>query len=122
MAQVNKKVLLVEDEPAIRKILSIKLRVSGYDVIIAQDGEEALRLAGRAAPDIVLLDILLPILNGFQVLEQLRSRSALPVVAFSAKPENAQRAMSLGANDFLSKPFDVDDLLVRIERALDHRK
>ncbi len=122
MAQVNKKVLLVEDEPAIRKILSIKLRVSGYDVIIAQDGEEALRLAGRAAPDIVLLDILLPILDGFQVLEQLRSRSDIPVVAFSAKPENAQRAMSLGANDFLSKPFDVDDVLVTIERALDHRK
>ncbi len=116
------RVLLVDDEAAILKILRIKLRVSGYDVISAPDGEKALELVDAAKPDIMLLDILMPGIDGFQVLKRLRTRSDLPVIVFSARPENAQVALDLGADDFLAKPFDVDDLVKRIYRVLDWRE
>ena len=115
MMNSKSRILLVEDEQAILKILTIRLRVSGYDVITALNGEEGLKLVDSARPDIVLLDIIMPGIDGLQVLEKLRAHSDMPVIAFSARPENAQRAISLGANDFLAKPFDVDDLVKRID-------
>lgn len=118
----KKKILIVDDERAILKVLSIKLRVSGYDVITALGGQEAFDLIDSASPDIMLLDIIMPGIDGFEVLEKLRISSKLPVIVYSARPENVQKAMSLGANDFLSKPFDVDDLVKRIEMLLDHHK
>ncbi len=116
------RVLLVDDEAAILKILRIKLRVSGYDVVAAPNGEKALDLVDSAKPDIVLLDVLMPDMDGFQVLKRLRTRSDLPVIVFSARPENAQQALDLGADDYLGKPFDVDDLVKRIYRILEERK
>ncbi len=120
-AKVTKRVLLVDDERAILKILSIKLRISGYDVITAQGGEEALDLIGSACPDIMLLDVIMPGMDGFEVLQKLRAVSELPVIVLSARPENAQKALSLGANDFLAKPLDVNEMINRIERLLDRR-
>ncbi len=114
----KKKILLVDDEQAILKVLGIKLRISGYDVITASDGQEAFELIDSASPDIMLLDIIMPGVDGFEVLQKLRISSELPVIVFSARPENRQKAISLGANDFLSKPFDVDDLVKRIEMLL----
>jgi len=116
------RILLVDDESAIRKILTIKLRVSGFDVITANDGAEALRLADSEGPDLMLLDVIIPGIDGLRVLEQLRAYSNLPVIVFSARPENASKAMSLGANEFFTKPFDVDDLLKRIDRSLNHKR
>ncbi len=118
--ETRKRILLADDERAILKVLSIKLRISGYEVITAQDGEEALLLIDSAKPDLVLLDIIMPRADGFQVLERLRSYPELPVIALSARPENARKALALGVKDFLTKPFDVDDLVRRIDRILGH--
>jgi len=117
----KKKILLVDDERGILKVLSIKLRVSGYDVVTAAGGQEALELIDSASPDVMLLDVIMPGLDGFGVLEKLRTFSELPVIVFSARPENAQKALSLGANDFIAKPLDVDDMVKRIEMLLDHK-
>ena len=119
-AKVKKRVLLVDDERAILKVLSIKLRISGYDVVTASSGKEALDVISSACPDVMLLDVVMPGMDGFEVLEKLRTSSELPVIVFSARPENAQKALSLGANDFLAKPLDVDDMIKRIEQLLDH--
>ncbi len=116
------KVLVVEDEQAILKILGIKLRVSGYSVITAHDGEEGLQLLDSARPDVLLLDIILPGMNGLELLEELRSRSRLPVIVFSARPENGQEALRLGADNFLAKPFDVDELVKTIDEVLSRRQ
>ncbi len=116
--ETKAKILLVDDEPAILKVLGIKLRVSGYEVITAISGEEALELIESARPDMVLLDIILPGIDGLQVLQKVRPSSDLPIIAFSARSENGPKALSLGASDFLTKPFDVDELVRRIERLL----
>jgi DNA-binding response OmpR family regulator len=118
----KKKILLVDDEKAILNILKIKLRVSGYDIVTATGGQEALDLIDSASPDIMLLDIMMPGIDGFEVLKKMHTISPLPVIAFSAGPENAQKAMSLGANDFIAKPFDVDLLVNKIKVLLDHHK
>ena len=115
----KKKVLLVDDERAILKVLSIKLRISGYDVVTAPGGQEALDLVKSECPDIMLLDVIMPGIDGFGVLEKLRTFSELPVIVFSARPENAQNALTLGANDFMAKPLDVDDMVKRMETLLD---
>ena len=112
--KIRQRVLIVDDERAIVNILNIKLRVSGYDVITALNGKEALAMIETSCPDIMLLDIIMPGMDGFEVLKRLRKDSQLPVIAFSARPENNQEAMSLGANDFLAKPFNIDDMIRRI--------
>jgi DNA-binding response OmpR family regulator len=113
-----KKILIVDDEQAILKFLVIKFKISGYDVATALSGEEALTLLRQAAPDILLLDILMPGMDGFAVLQTLRAYSSLPVIAFSARQENQQKALELGANDFVSKPFNLDDMIKRVSRLL----
>jgi DNA-binding response OmpR family regulator len=118
----KKKILLVDDERGILKVLSIKLRVSGYDVVTAAGGQEALELIDSASPDVMLLDVIMPGVDGFEVLRKLRPTSQLPVIVYSARPSNMQEALRLGANDFLAKPFDVDDLVKRIELLLDHKE
>jgi DNA-binding response OmpR family regulator len=117
----NKKILLVDDEKAILTILNIRLKVMGYDVVNAGDGQEALDMLDSTTPDIMLLDIIMPGINGFEVLRKLRLNSQLPVIVYSARPENRQEALRMGANDFLAKPFDVDYLAKRIELLLDHK-
>jgi len=112
------KILIIDDEEAILKVLSIKLRVSGYGVITAPDGEKGLELAGSKKPDLILLDLVLPKTDGFRVLEKLSGRVKLPIIAFSAYPENALRAISLGVDDFIAKPFDIDVLLNKIGKLL----
>jgi DNA-binding response OmpR family regulator len=112
------KILLVDDERAILKVIGIKLRISGYDVVTAPGGQEALDLVKTESPDIMLLDVIMPGIDGFEVLEELRAFSELPVIVFSARQENAHNALRLGANDFLAKPFNVDDMVKRIEKLL----
>jgi DNA-binding response OmpR family regulator len=120
-AKTRKKVLVVDDERAILKVFSIKLRISGYDVITASNGREALELFKKESPDIMLLDVIMPGLDGFEVLQSLRSFSKVPVIVFSAMPENAQKALNLGADEFLAKPFNVDEIVKKITRLL-HQK
>jgi two-component system KDP operon response regulator KdpE len=119
MEAVKKKVLVVDDEQSLLRILRIKLKVSGYDVITAFNGREALLLVASDHPDIMLLDIIMPDMDGFDVLQNLKPGNKLPVIVFSARPENATKALGMGACDFVSKPFDIDHLVGRIQKVLD---
>jgi DNA-binding response OmpR family regulator len=114
------RVLLVDDEDKILRFLALKLKLFGYDVTTAINGRDAMALVKSINPDILVLDILMPIMDGFEVLEQLRKFSTLPVVVLSAKGDNAERALELGANDFISKPFKPEELVASIEANLDH--
>ena len=115
----KKRILIVDDEPRIGRFLGLKLRLFGYEPITATGGAEALEVVQTQNPDVILLDIVMPGMDGFQVLEKLRTFSKLPVIAFSARSENGPKALELGANDFLTKPFDGDDMVRRVKRILD---
>ncbi len=111
-------VLAVDDDVKILRFLQIGLRLAGYKVVVTTSGEEALRLQGSERPDIMLLDIFMPNMNGFEVLRKLRAASGLPVIALSAHASAAHEALQMGANDFLAKPFMADELTKRIEALL----
>jgi DNA-binding response OmpR family regulator len=111
-------VLVVDDQPKVLKFIEIDLKLRGFEVISTTSGQEAIELVMSAEPDIILLDIIMPEMDGFQVLEELRSFTQLPVIAFSANPGNRDRAMLLGANDFITKPFDPDEVTRKIETML----
>jgi two-component system KDP operon response regulator KdpE len=113
-------VLIVDDERKVLRFMEIDLRFRGFEVITATSGEEAMKLIKSAKPDIMLLDIVMPRMDGFQVLRQLRAFSQLPVVAFSASITNYDEAMRLGANAFISKPFKTDDMVSKINACLSH--
>lgn len=114
------RVLLVDDDDKILRFLALKLKLFGYDLITAANGSEGLDQLKSGKPDVIVLDILMPVMDGFEMLQQLRTFSALPVIVLSAKGDNADRAMELGATDFLAKPFKPDELVDRIEANLDH--
>ena len=120
MSDMKKKrrVLVVDDHPKVLRFVEIDLKLRGFEVVTTTSGKEALELAKSAEPDILLLDIVMPEMDGFEVLEKLRNFTDLPVIAFSASPGNYEGAMSLGANDFMPKPFDADEMARRIKRLL----
>jgi DNA-binding response OmpR family regulator len=111
------QVLIVDDEQRILNFLSSKLRASGYDVITASNGEEALEQMQTQELDLMVLDIMMPKMDGFVTLKQLRSSSSVPVIILSAKGTNVDKVkgLSLGADDYLAKPFSPDELIARIE-------
>jgi DNA-binding response OmpR family regulator len=110
-------VLVVDDEQHILNFLSSKLRASGYEVLTASNGVEALEQVEAQEPDLVVLDILMPKKDGFETLKQLRTFSPVPAIILSAKGTNADKVkgLSLGADDYLAKPFSPDELIARIE-------
>ena len=110
--------LVVDDQPKVLRFIEIDLKLRGFEVICTTSSQEAIELVRSAKPDIMLLDIIMPEMDGCQVLEKLRSFTQLPVIAFSASPGNRDRAMLLGANDFMAKPFDPDEMARRIEAIL----
>ncbi len=105
------RILVVDDEPRILKFVSLSLKACGFDVLVASGGEEALQIAESESPDLMILDIFMPGLDGFGVLQKLRDREQvtgsahLPVIVSSARGSVAEQAIGLGANDFLLKPF-----------------
>jgi len=111
------RVLVVDDEPRILNFLSSKLRVSGYEVLTASNGAEALEQVQAQEPDLVVLDVLMPRMDGFETLKELRAFSSVPVIILSAKGANADKVkgLHLGADDYLAKPFSPDELVARIE-------
>ncbi|MGD0794638.1 MAG: response regulator [Dehalococcoidales bacterium] len=115
----KRRVLVVDDHPKVLKFIAIDLRLRGYDVITVCSGEEALEQVKSAKPDIMLLDIIMPGMDGFEVLRQLRCFSQLPVITFSASASNYNDAIQLGANDFLAKPFQPDEMIKRIQALID---
>ena len=112
-------VLVVDDHPKVLRFIEIDLKLRGYEVITTVSGEEALDLVKSARPDIMLLDVIMPGINGFEVLKQLRDFTRLPVITFSASADNYEDAMLLGASDFVTKPFEPDEMARRIELLLD---
>jgi two-component system KDP operon response regulator KdpE len=108
-------VLVVDNHPKVLRFIEIDLKLRGFEVITTVSGVEALELVKKEKPDIMLLDIIMPVMDGFEVLRQLRSFSQLPVIAFSASPGNRDDAIQLGANDFVAKPFHPDDMAKKIE-------
>jgi two-component system, OmpR family, KDP operon response regulator KdpE len=118
-------ILLVDDEERILTFLKTKLRLLGYDVIVAGDGIEALEQIQAQDPDLVILDVMLPNLDGFSTLKELRTFSSVPVIMLSARGDASDKikGLGLGADDYLPKPFSPDELVARIEavkRRLNH--
>ena len=114
----NPKILLVDDEPAITGNLAPFLERAGFNVGIAADGEEALRQADSFAPDLNILDVLMPKLDGREVLRRLRKAGNwTPIILLTRVGESAERVMALeeGADDYLNKPFDPLELVARIQ-------
>ncbi len=114
------RVLVVEDEPPLARALAITLRVHGYDVEIALDGRTALSAAASRPPDLVVLDLGLPDMEGVHVIEGLRAWSNAPVVVLSARGEQRHKvaALDAGADDYVTKPFGMDELLARVRAGL----
>jgi DNA-binding response OmpR family regulator len=115
------RVLVVDDDVKILRFIGSSLRLAGYDVSTATSGEEALQLVESKKPQIMVLDILMPVMDGFDVLRKLRTVSKVPVITISAHASAAEQALSLGANAFLAKPFRPDELIKKIEALLDHK-
>jgi DNA-binding response OmpR family regulator len=111
------RVLVVDDEPRILKFLEVKLKASGYGVLTANSGAEALEQVEAQEPDLVVLDVLMPKKDGFETLKELRAFSSVPVIILSAKEADTDkiRGLELGADDYLAKPFSPDELVARIE-------
>jgi DNA-binding response OmpR family regulator len=115
------KVLIVDDEPDILLMLRINLEAEGYETALAADGETALRRIGDETPDVIVLDVMMPVMDGWSVLEALSSRRDSPrVIVLSAKTasRDVRRALDLGAAEYLTKPFEPEGLLATVERVL----
>ena len=110
-------ILVVDDEERILNFLSSKLKASGYEVLTANNGLNGLEQAQAQEPDLIVLDLLMPKMDGFEMLKELRTFSAVPVIILTAKGADADRikGLQLGADDYLPKPFNPDELVARIE-------
>ncbi len=115
----KKRVLVVDDHPGVLKFIEIDLKLRGFEVVLARSGKEVLAQVKLVEPDIVLLDMIMPEMNGFDTLKELRTFTDLPVIAFSASPGNQDLALQMGANDFVHKPFNPDDMARRIRALLE---
>ena len=116
----NEKILVVDDEPSIRQILETRLSLRGYDVILASNGEEALQLFRKEEPNLVILDIMLPQRDGYEVCTEIRKESQIPIIMLSALGDISDRVMGLeiGADDYVMKPFSPKELEARIRSVL----
>jgi PleD family two-component response regulator len=118
------KILVVDDEEHIRKILKFKLEKHGYGVITAENGEIALQMIRRESPDLIILDLMMPKMDGFEVCRRLRRNfqtAQIPIIMLTAKSDMADKIKGLGggANDYLIKPYSNDELLLRVKNVLD---
>jgi two-component system KDP operon response regulator KdpE len=122
--QTGLSVLVVDDEPAIRRFLRTSLDLQGFRVIESADGEDALDQLRRNAIDVLVLDLGLPGMDGFEVIKRLRTQgSSLPIIVLSSRTDERGKveALDLGADDYVTKPFGIDELLARIRAAVRHR-
>ncbi len=119
----KKKILIVDDEQQLAGFVKMRLEANNFNVILASDGIEGLKKAGEEKPDLILLDIQMPNLDGFGVLTRLkesRETASVPVIMLTAKdaPDNVAKALEIGADDYIVKPFDSKILLEKIRKSL----
>ncbi|MDK2816490.1 MAG: two-component system, OmpR family, alkaline phosphatase synthesis response regulator PhoP [Moorella sp. (in: firmicutes)] len=114
------KVLIVDDEPAILELVSFNLQQAGFTTVTASDGAEALQKAAKEKPDLIILDVMLPKVDGFEVCRSLRARGNTPILMLTARREEIDRVLGLelGADDYLTKPFSPRELVARVRAIL----
>jgi two-component system KDP operon response regulator KdpE len=117
------RVLLIEDDPGILRFLRNTLRVQGYDVVEATNGRDGIALVRPAKPELVILDLGLPDMDGMDVIREVRTLSPVPILVLSSRSDEHGKVMALdlGADDYVCKPFGVDELIARMRAALRHR-
>lgn len=117
---MNKKILVVDDEPQIVELIESYLTKDGYQVIIASDGRQALELVRREQPDLILLDLMLPEIDGFDVCRILRKESSTPIIMLTARGEETDKivGLELGADDYITKPFSPREVSARVKAVL----
>jgi len=119
---MSARILVVDDEPPIARLLRTTLSAHGYEIAVAADGQAALDQAARWRPDVILLDLGLPVIDGLEVCRRIRDWSQVPIIVLSVRDAEQDKvaALDLGADDYLTKPFGADELLARIRVALRH--
>ncbi|ESK40591.1 hypothetical protein P256_01046 [Acinetobacter nectaris CIP 110549] len=119
----NQKILVIDDEPKIRRFIEIALHTQNYDVFLAETGLKGIQILLEKTPDLVILDLGLPDMDGHEVLQEIRKWSNIPVIVLSARPDEKQKVLLLdtGANDYVTKPFNIQELFARIRVLLRNR-
>jgi DNA-binding response OmpR family regulator len=120
---VSKKILIADDEPSIVAAVEFLLRRNGYEVEVARNGEEALRLVETSHPDLVVLDVMMPVKSGYEICKRIRERpdsQSIKIIMLSAKGRDAEvsKGLSIGADVYITKPFSTRELLARIDSLL----
>ena len=123
MSAATKRILICDDDPVILRLLQVNLELEGYDVLLAHHGERAIEVATAEHPDLVILDIMMPKLDGYQTCERLKANDEtkdIPVVFLSAKAQETdiERGKEYGVAEYLTKPFDPNDLIDVVERLI----
>lgn len=122
MEEKKEKVLIVEDETKLARFVELELKHEGYEVFVANDGRSGIESYFEYEPDIILLDLMLPQLNGIEVCRRIRKESNVPIIMLTAKGEVMDKVLGLdnGADDYITKPFAIEEVLARIRVALRH--
>ena len=117
---MSRTLLVADDEPAIRNLLRDFFEAQGYTVVTAEDGKQALAVAREARPDLVLLDVMMPWMNGFDVVRELRREGETPVILLTARTEESDKiaGLGLGADDYVTKPFSFQEVAARVQAVL----
>lgn len=120
MSAKKTTILTADDDPQLLRLVSRNLQLDGYDVLTAADGQQALELIEARSPDLVLLDVMMPRLDGFSVCQRVREFSSVPIIILTARGNDQDkiRGLDLGADDYLTKPFSVEELLARVRAVL----
>jgi two-component system response regulator VicR len=117
---MDKKILVVDDEKPIADIIKFNLVKEGFTVVVAYDGEEAIKMHDQVMPDLMLLDVMLPKMDGFQVCRKIREKHSTPIIMLTAKEEEVDKVLGLelGADDYITKPFGMRELIARVKANL----
>jgi DNA-binding response OmpR family regulator len=120
MPAKNTTLVVADDDPGLLRLMTRNLQLEGFDVLAASDGQQALELIENTAPDLVLLDVMMPRMDGFTVCSRVREFSAVPIIIVTARGQDQDkvRGLDLGADDYLTKPFSVEELLARVRAVL----
>jgi DNA-binding response OmpR family regulator len=120
MKKAKYRILVADDEPKYIYLAQLNLEARGYQVLVARDGQTAVELAASQEPDLVILDIRMPGLDGYQACERIRQFSSVPIIMLTAMAESVDKVkgLELGADDYVTKPFSTDELLARVKAAL----